>query len=116
MFPLLSVCECVETLHDAYNLQHAFMACFCGQFVFAILQILLPAIFVCIAMAVAKIRPSYEMPPLELTTDMFLNAEPRVHYLPFALDSQLGNSTDDLTDVVVKFPGVGKIRRGLSLS
>lgn len=70
-------------------------------------QILLPAIFVCIAMAVAKIRPSYEMPPLELTTDMFLNAEPYVHYLPFALDSQRGNSTDDLTDMVVKFPGVG---------
>ena len=67
-------------------------------------------------MAVAKIRPSYEMPPLELTTDMFLNAEPHVHYLPFALDSQRGNSTDDLTDMVVKFPGVGKIRGGLSLS
>lgn len=78
-------------------------------------QILLPAIFVCIAMAVAKIRPSYEMPPLELTTDMFLNAEPHVHYLPFAMDSQRGNSTDDLTDMVVKFPGVGKIRGGLFL-
>ena len=75
---------------------------------FATLQILLPAIFVCIAMGVSKIRPSIVMPALELTTDMFLNEEPNVHYLPFSFDNSSEALTENMTHMLVKYPGVGK--------
>lgn len=70
-------------------------------------QILLPAIFVCIAMGVSKIRPSIVMPALELTTDMFLNEEPNVHYLPFSFDNSSEALTENMTHMLVKYPGVG---------
>ena len=50
------------------------------------LQIILPAIFVAIAMTVALAAPSVDdLPPLELSTLMYYNVtQPRGHFIPFA--------------------------------
>ena len=79
------------------------------DFLLFISKILLPAIFVCIAMAVSKIRPSIVMPALELNTDMFLDVDPSVHYLPFSYDDPNSVMTQDMTDILVQYPGVGKM-------
>ena len=74
-----------------------------------ILQILLPAIFVCLAMIVSQIRPFTEMPALELNTNMFLKVDPHEHYIPFAEDGERRTfMTKDMTDGLVRYPGVGK--------
>ena len=81
---------------------------FCNG-VWFILQILLPAIFVCLAMIVSQIRPFSEMPALELKTNMFLDVDPHEHYVPFAEDGDRGTlMTKDMTDNLVRYPGVGK--------
>lgn len=81
---------------------------FCNRIWF-ILQILLPAIFVCLAMIVSQIRPFSEMPALELNTDMFLKVDPHEHYLPFAEDGDRPTfMTKDMTENLVRYPGVGK--------
>lgn len=77
-----------------------------------ILQILLPAIFVCLAMIASQIiiiiiRPFSEMSALELNTNMFLKVYPHEHYLPFAEDRR-SFMTKDMTDNLVRYPGVGK--------
>ncbi|KAL9951119.1 hypothetical protein ACROYT_G043723 [Oculina patagonica] len=71
-------------------------------------QILLPAIFVCLAMIVSQIRPFSEMPALELNTNMFLDVDPHEHYVPFADDGvRRSVMTQDMTDSLVQYPGVG---------
>ena len=81
---------------------------FCNQ-VWFILQILLPAIFVCLAMIVSQIRPFSEMPALELNTNMFLEVDPHEHYVAFAEDGDRRTfMTKDMTDNLVRYPGVGK--------
>ena len=82
---------------------------FCNRIWF-ILQILLPAIFVCLAMIVSQIRPFSEMPALELNTNMFLKVDPHEHYVAFAEDGDRQTSmTKDMTDNLVRYPGVGKL-------
>ena len=48
------------------------------------------------------------MPALELDTKMFLDAEPHVHYLPFAVDDPHSVLPQDMTDQLIHYPGVGK--------
>lgn len=60
-------------------------------------------------MIVSQIRPFSEMPALELNTNMFLDVDPREHYLPFADDGvRRSVMTQDMTDMLVQYPGVGK--------
>ena len=68
----------------------------------------MPAIFVCLAMIVSQIRPFSEMPPLELSTNMFLEAAPYEHYLAFAVDDPRSVMSQDMTERLIKYPGVGK--------
>ena len=59
-------------------------------------------------MAVSKIRPTIEMPALELNTKMFLDVDPNEHYLAFAVDDPRLVLPQDMSDMLVQYPGVGK--------
>ncbi len=60
-------------------------------------------------MIVSQIRPFSEMPALELNTNMFLDVDPHEHYVPFADDGvRRSVMTQDMTDSLVQYPGVGK--------
>lgn len=60
-------------------------------------------------MIVSQIRPFSEMPALELNTDMFLKVDPHEHYVAFAEDGDRRTfMTKDMTDSLVRYPGVGK--------
>ena len=58
-------------------------------------------------MIVSQIRPFSEMPPLELSTNMFLEAAPYEHYLAFAVDDPRSVMSQDMTERLIKYPGVG---------
>lgn len=60
-------------------------------------------------MIVSQIRPFSEMPALELSTNMFLDVDPHEHYLAFAVDDPRSIMTQDMTDSLVQYPGVGMI-------
>ena len=59
-------------------------------------------------MAVSKIRPTIEMPALELNTKMFLDVDPHEHYLAFAVDDPRSVLPHDMSDMLVQYPGVGR--------
>ena len=61
-------------------------------------------------MIVSQIRPFSEMPALELNTNMFLDVDPHEHYLAFAVDNgDRSVATQDMTDMLVEYPGVGEL-------
>lgn len=104
----VNVSEVVENENGKKKQRNKTRFRFCNRIWF-ILQILLPAIFVCLAMIVSQIRPFSEMPALELNTDMFLKVDPHEHYLPFAEDGDRPTfMTKDMTENLVRYPGVGK--------
>lgn len=104
----VNVSEVVENENGKKKQRNKTRFRFCNRILF-ILQILLPAIFVCLAMIVSQIRPFSEMPALELNTDMFLKVDPHEHYLPFAEDGDRPTfMTKDMTENLVRYPGVGK--------
>lgn len=104
----VNVSEVVENENEKKKQRNKTRFRFCNRIWF-ILQILLPAIFVCLAMIVSQIRPFSEMPALELNTDMFLKVDPHEHYLPFAEDGDRPTfMTKDMTENLVRYPGVGK--------
>lgn len=60
-------------------------------------------------MIVSQIRPFTEMPALDLSTNMFLKVDPHEHYVAFAEDGDRRTlMTKDMTDGLVRYPGVGK--------
>ena len=74
-------------------------------------QIILPAFFVCLAMIVAQIRPFYEMPPIKLSTKMFQESEPYIHYLMFSKDDSKDQLAKNLSETFLNYPGIGRKSR-----
>ncbi|XP_048589175.1 phospholipid-transporting ATPase ABCA1-like isoform X2 [Nematostella vectensis] len=72
-----------------------------------IAQIILPAVFVCLAMIVAQIRPFYEKPALELTPHMFVKEEPYENYVLYANDDPGEPLARNLSDAFLQYPGLG---------
>ena len=62
-------------------------------------------------MIVSQIRPFKEMPALELNTNMFLDVDPHEHYLAFAVDDPRSVMTQDMTEMLIKYPGVGRLEK-----
>lgn len=47
------------------------------------------------------------MPALELNTNMFLEAAPYEHHVAFAVDDPRSVMSQDMTERLIKYPGVG---------
>ena len=70
-------------------------------------QILLPAIFVCLAMIVSQIRPFTEMPAIELNTKMFVENEPHENHVFFSVDDVKSPAVKSMANMLLEYPGLG---------